>query len=172
MPQLSGIPICIRSRPTLSTKRGKLLSGSGDSGTPVYAASFIKKRRIVLETDLLGRPGKLRLIVVHEVFHFVWARLGNSVRQQFADLLVTEFARGARGELGESADVKKSLLERRSEWSWNSRLWREYVCESFCDTAAWLYAGVKRDPSFTLANRWRRQRERWFQLTIPDRCRC
>lgn len=114
----------------------------------------------------------LRLIVVHEIFHFVWTRLGNRARKNFADLLLLEFARGARGELGESAGVKKSLLELQNEWSCNSRLWREYVCESFCDTAAWLYAGVKRHQSFTLANRWSSRRQNWFQATLRDDCGC
>ncbi len=114
----------------------------------------------------------LRLIVVHEIFHFAWPRLGNRARKEFADLLRSEIAAGARGELGESAGVKKTLLKAQSEWSSNSRLWREYVCESFCDTAAWLYAGVNSHKSFTLANRWRRRREEWFEVTIPDGCRC
>ncbi len=114
----------------------------------------------------------LRLIVVHEIFHFVWTRLSNRLRKEFTDLLLIEVARGARGELGESAGVKKSLLEAPNERSCNSRVWRDYVCESFCDTAAWLYAGVQRDESFTLANRWRRRRARWFQMTIADSCAC
>ena len=31
-----------------------------------------------------------------------------------------------------------------------TRRWREYCCESFCDTAAWMYSGVERHEEFTL----------------------
>ena len=118
----------------------------------MHAASFIRKRRIVIERDLLGRAQKLRLIVVHEIFHFVWARLGNAARRSFEGILEQERSLHARGELGESAELRKSL-----------RCWRGYVCESFCDTAAWMYAGVRRHPEFTLGRRWRNQRKAWFE---------
>jgi hypothetical protein len=113
----------------------------------------------------------LRLIVVHEIFHFVWTRLSNAVRKEFADLLLHELEHGARGELGESASVKKTLLAGPRE-CYKTRLWRDYVSESFCDTAAWLYAGVKRHESFTLKNRWRKRREAWFQAAIGASCKC
>ena len=138
--------------------RGKLLSGSGSPGIPVHAASFIRKREIVLETGLLRRPRKLHLIAVHEIFHFVWARLGNRDRWDYAALLQAEAVGGARGELGESADRQKELLgaaESQAAWSY-------YVCESFCDTAAWLYAGVRRHNEFRLAARWQERRQSWF----------
>jgi hypothetical protein len=83
---------------------------------------------------------------------------------EYAALLRVELARGARGELGESASLKKSLLEKA--------LWRDYVCESFCDTAAWLYAGVKRHPQFTLARRWTERRRAWFELTFARLHKC
>ena len=44
----------------------------------------------------------------------------------------------------------------------NPRLAKRYVCESFCDTAAWLFAGLRRHPEFTLSALDRRQRKRWF----------
>ena len=55
----------------------------------------------------------LRLIIIHELFHFVWMRLDNRGRNQFSELLGDEYRHRARGELGESAAVKKSLLEPR-----------------------------------------------------------
>jgi len=42
------------------------------------------------------------------------------------------------------------------------RGWREYLCESFCDTGAWLYAGVKGHDEYTLAARFRKRRRAWF----------
>jgi hypothetical protein len=144
--------------------RGKLLSGSSGRGIPVHAASFIRRRQIVLETQLLSQPSALRLIAIHEIFHFVWARLGNLARKKYAGLLRAEIAHRARGELGESASLKKNLLKGAS--------WRDYVCESFCDTAAWFYAGIERHREFTLARRWREPRKAWFERTFahPHKC--
>jgi hypothetical protein len=49
------------------------------------------------------------------------------------------------------------------------RAWRDYVCESFCDTAAWLYSGVRRHPEFTLAPRFRERRAAWFEAAFAGR---
>jgi hypothetical protein len=108
-----------------------------------------------------------RLILIHEIFHFVWARLGNVKRAEYALILRREFANGARGELGESAQVKKSVCA-----SIGAPAWRDYVCESFCDAAAFLYAGVDRHDSFTLAERWIRRRRFWFEQTFQTRRTC
>jgi len=84
----------------------------------------------------------------------VWVRLGNPRRASFAALIQAELAGGARGELGESAEsAKQGEL-------------KNYICESFCDTAAWLYSGVKTSPEFTLAARWRQKRKTWFELNV------
>jgi hypothetical protein len=160
LPVLTGQRISISAQQRLTAHRGKLLSCS-QHGTPVHAASFIRKRRIVLESELLRQPRKLRLILVHEIFHFVWARLGNATRQSFGSILERERQSGARGELGESAAAKKALGS-----------WKDYVCESFCDTAAWMYAGVNRHSDFTLAARWRNQRRAWFECSFEKPRRC
>ena len=115
----------------------------------------------MLETGLLGKPQKLRLIVVHEIFHFVWARLGNAIRQSFASLLEQERQNRVRGELGESAALKKKIGS-----------WKDYVCESFCDTAAWMYAGVNSNAEFTLAAKWRNQRQAWFESNFKKPRKC
>jgi hypothetical protein len=151
LPERLSKSIRISVRPDLKAHRGKLLSGRDQPGTPVHAASFIKRREIVLETRLLKRPAKLKLILVHEAFHFVWARLGNQRRSSFAGLIAAELAGRARGELGESAESAKA-----------GDL-KNYVCESFCDTAAWMYSGVRSSSEFTLAKRWQVKRRRWFQ---------
>jgi hypothetical protein len=162
LPTLTGSPIYVRALPQLTAHRGKLLSAQAKRGTPVHAASFIRRREIVLETELLSKPA-LRLIVVHEVFHFVWARLSNAVRASFTALLAEEFSGKARGELGESAAVKKE--------SAGGFLTRDYVCESFCDTAAWLYA-PRSKRNGTLGQRWRVRREAWFAETFAGSLRC
>jgi hypothetical protein len=98
-------------------------------------------------------------------------RLGNRGRTQFSELLANEYMHRARGELGDSAAVKKSLLERRDCLT-NSRRWRDYVCESFCDTAAWRYSGVRQKDLSRLASGWRRRRELWFDSKFAGCSKC
>jgi hypothetical protein len=133
----------------------------------VRAASFIRRRHIVVESGLLRQSRLLRLILIHEIFHFVWVRLSNSKRAEFSRLLEHEFASRARGELGESADLKKAARP-----AIHTHGWRDYVCESFCDTAAFVYSGLPRCSAFTLAACWCRLRRRWFDSTFSGGCRC
>jgi hypothetical protein len=87
------------------------------------------------------------------------------LRRDFETLLAAECAAGARGELGWSAEWRKRELAEQAVRE-RSRRWREYCCESFCDTAAWLYAGVADHAEFTLAPRFRRSRQAWFAQNI------
>jgi hypothetical protein len=161
LPAVTGSPICVRALPQLTAHRGKLLSATPERGKPVHAASFIRRREIVLEYELLAKP-MLPPIMVHEIFHFVWARMGNGRRASYTALLAEEWRSKARGELGESSAV----------WKQTVRLSRDYVCESFCDTAAWLYApGVERWRS-TLGRRWRARRKAWFEETFVGPISC
>ena len=128
----------------------------------MHAATFVPQRRIVLEQDLLEDAALLRLILTHEILHFAWRRLGNLRRREYRELLASERAGRARGELGESAAVaKEKMLE--TGWLSGSSAWRQYACESFCDTGAWLLGGVGRHASFRLAKRWRERRAAWFR---------
>lgn len=158
LPVLTGSPLFVRALPQLTAHRGKLLSANLDCGTPVHAASFIRRREIVLESELLIKA-ELPLILVHEIFHFVWVRLGNGRRAGYAALLQEERRAKARGELGESALVKKETAADS----------RDYICESFCDTAAWIYARGGKSLRVTLARRWRTRREAWFEATFGGR---
>ena len=107
-------------------------------------------------------------IFVHELFHFVWLRLGNPLRQAWQAHLAAEWRGGARGELGWSAEWRKRGLD-ALEIAVRSRRWREYCCEGFCDTAAWLYSGTARHPEFTLPKRWRNARAAWFESRLAGR---
>ena len=129
----------------------------------MHAASFIRRREIIFEHELLEKAA-LPLIVVHEVFHFVWVRLSNAARASFTALLAEEFRSNARGELGESAAVKKQMA--------CGTLTRDYVCESFCDSAAWLYAPEAKRGRTALARRWRDRRAAWFAATFSHSLRC
>ena len=161
LPGLSGRPVRIRLRPGLTVRRNRLLSRA-PAGQPVHAGSFLRRRVIVLDSELLESPAELSRILVHELFHFVWLRLGNAARRTYEEVLRGEIRRRARGELGYSAESRKLKLTAEDPRT-RSRRWREYACESFCDTAAWLYAGVRRHGEYTLAGVFRRRRRSWFR---------
>jgi len=139
-----------------------LYSGK-DYGQPVHAATFIRKRRIILDQELERRPRELDRIVVHELFHFVWVRMSNGARRSYETLVRREWKDHARGELGWSAESRKLALRRNARSMNRRNRWREYVCESFCDTAASLFSGVRRHPEFTLSARCRKRRASWFR---------
>jgi hypothetical protein len=79
-----------------------------------------------------------------------------------------ELGRGklGKGELGWSAEWRKQKLT-RADRTRRSPAWRRYACESFCDSAAWLYAGLRDHDEFTLALLYRRHRRAWFQRQFP-----
>jgi len=153
LPPLTGAPIRIETVPNLRDRRGA-----------VHAGSFLRQRRIAFNCTRTEFPR----IFVHEVFHFVWLRAGNPLRRSWEALLKAELAAAARGELGWSAESHKVALATAEPRSVGRR-WREYCCESFCDTGAWLYSGVSRHPEFTLAARFRARRRAWFECAIGKR---
>ena len=167
LPALEGTSIELRFRPELTAGARKLYS-KRRYGQPVFAASYIRRRIIVLDQELQQDPRELSRILAHELFHFVWVRLGNRFRQQYEALLVEEFKQHARGELGWSAESRKAPLAGKPPAVHNARF-LDYACESFCDTAAWLYAGLRQHPEFTLADRYRKRRSDWFHATFLNR---
>lgn len=122
-----------------------------------HAGSFLRARSIAFNCQAREFPR----ICAHELFHFAWLRLGNPRRRSYEEILRKEWAAGARGELGWSAEWRKEKLTARDVRG-RSRLWLEYCCESFCDTAAWMYAGVRDHEEFRLAGRYRLCRRAWF----------
>lgn len=146
LPTLSGRPIRVELRRTLG---------------PHLAATHIPRRVILLDAGLLARPGEFERILIHEIFHFVWVRLSNQTRRSWEGVLAAELAARARGELGWSAEWRKAKVE-RSDIRSRTPGWRRYVCESFCDTSAWLYSGLREHDEYTLAFPARRVRRSWF----------
>jgi hypothetical protein len=126
----------------------------------VHAGSFLRQRRIAFDCA----PAEFPRIFVHELFHFVWLRLGNPARRSYEELLDAERPRRG-GELGWSAEWRKDAITSEDVRT-RSRRWREYCCESFCDTAAWLYSGAGPHPEFTLAMRFRARRRAWFAALV------
>jgi hypothetical protein len=167
LPELHGPPVRIRYLPSLRARRGELISG-GPRGQEVHAGSFVPKRTIVLDRALLGNPREHRRILIHEVFHFVWVRLGNPLRWSYEALLRSELRRRARGELGWSSQWRKERLG-PGDAAARSRKWREYACESFCDTAAFCLAGIGRHREFTLAAEFRKARRSWLDRLRASR---
>jgi hypothetical protein len=160
-PLVHGQPIEITFLPDLKAQRGELRSGESGRGREVHAGSFLRQRRIVLDTALRTQPRELRRILTHELFHFVWLRLGNPRRAAWEALVWQEVSGGVPGELGWSAELLKEKLSAADRGK-RSRMWREYVCESFCDSAAWVFGRHGRHGEFTLPVSARRVRRRWF----------
>jgi hypothetical protein len=164
--EFEGAPIQVRFLPQLTAHRGRLLSVS-DAGQPVFAGSFLRKREIVLDSALLDDAGERARILVHELFHFVWLRLGNARRESWSAVIQGELRARARGELGWSSEWRKrALLGPDRAYDRVGSPWREYLCESFCDSSAWMYARIEHHPEFTLADRWRAKRRGWFEEMI------
>ena len=172
LPELDGRAIRIGFLPGLSAGSKKLYSNGANKqagrnfGQPVHAGTMIRKRRMVLDLELARKPRELARILTHELFHFAWVRLSNRARNSYQDLLQREWKQRARGELGWSAESRKTAIARCGRPARHPK-WRDYACESFCDTAAWLYSGVARHPEFTLARRHRERRAEWFRAAFP-----
>jgi hypothetical protein len=145
-PQLAGRPIRVEVRRSLGSH---------------LAAASIPRRVILLDSEVFARRGEFERILIHELFHFAWVRLSNQQRRAWEDILMHELAAKGAGELGWSAEWRKDMLSPKDIRRRTPR-WRRYACESFCDTAAWLFAGLRKHDEFTLASPLRRLRRQWF----------
>jgi len=106
--------------------RGKLEFGPGP-GMDVFAASFLPRREIVFDSDLLAHAPDFVNIVAHEIYHFVWRRLSNAERKAWAAVLQKEKRprhTGLSSEIRYRPDAPQQS--------------KAYICEAFCDTAAAL----------------------------------
>jgi hypothetical protein len=95
----------------------------------------------------------------------VWRRLGNGKRAEWNALVSREFQAGARGEMGWSAEWRTDELRKQGAVS-HVRKWRDYLCESFCDSAASLF--VRTHGEITLKPRFRLRRERWLERLMEQ----
>jgi len=151
LPPLLGRPIRVEVRASLGRN---------------LAAASIPRRIILLDAEVLALRGDFERILVHEIFHFVWKRLPNATRWEWEQLLRSEYTRTAAGELGWSAEWRKLKLN-PSDVRGRTRAWRRYTCESFCDSAAWLFSGLRSHDEFTLEGSHRRTRRAWFKASFP-----
>jgi hypothetical protein len=151
LPRLSGRAIRVEFRKSLG---------------PHLASTSIPRRLILLDSEVLARRGEFERILVHEIFHFVWRRLSNATRRSYEQVIASEMRCRAPGELGWSAEIRKLKLK-RSDPARRTVAWRRYACESFCDSAACQYAGLRRHDEFTLALGFRNKRRNWFDAHFP-----
>ena len=135
------------------------------AGNEAHAATFLRSRLIVLDHDLLSDPAEHRRILLHELFHFAWLRLGNPARRKWEELLAVEWRARVRGEAGWSAEWRKQLLSPRDLRS-RSRRWRDYCCESFCDTGAVFVGGGNAEATLGAARL--QSRLVWFREQLPE----
>jgi hypothetical protein len=133
---------------------------------PHLAATHIPGRYILLDSTVLKSRGDFERILVHEIFHFVWVRLGNARRRGWEEVVAGDWKKS--GELGFSAEWRKKKLGATDVRS-RTGAWRRYACESFCDTAAWLYADLRGHEEFTLVRACRARRRAWFREYIASR---
>jgi len=131
-----------------------------------HASSCIPRRAILLDAGVLAQRGEFERILVHELFHFVWVRLSNATRRDWERVLLGEMKQRIAGELGWSSEWRKKSLGAQSASKRDGR-WRRYACESFCDTAAWMFAGIRWHDEFTLRSGAREIRRRWFARQFP-----
>jgi hypothetical protein len=157
------------SRPTFAGKTVVVRYGANlrdTAGNPAHAATSIPGRLILLDPELRRNPREERRILLHEYFHFVWVRVGNPRRWAWEEYLAGEWRAGARGEAGWSAEWRKGQLA-EDDVNRRSRRWREYCCESFCDSASLVHGND--DSEATLARRWRDGRMNWFRKSFGER---
>ena len=150
LPPLSGLPIRVELRKSLG---------------PHHAATSIPRRLILLDRGVLTTRGDFERILIHEIFHFAWVHLSNATRRDWETLLSSE---RDPGELGWSAEWRKLKLK-PSDPRERSPKWKRYARESFCDSAAWLFSGLKRHDEFTLGGKSRRARKAWFEKNLASR---
>jgi hypothetical protein len=149
LPALTGPPIRVELRKSLG---------------PHHAATSIPRRLILLDRGVLTRQGDFERILIHEIFHFAWVRLSNETRRNWENLLSSE---REPGELGWSAEWRKLKLK-SSDARQRSPQWKRYARESFCDSAAWLFSGLKHHDEFTLPAGARRGRRAWFRKNLAS----
>jgi hypothetical protein len=149
LPSLSGRPIRVELKNSLG---------------PYHAATSIPRRLIQLDRGVLAIKGDFERILIHEIFHFTWVRLSNGIRRDWEELLASE---RQKGELGWSAEWRKLKLN-SSDARLRSPRWRRYARESFCDSAAWVFAELKKHDEFTLPASSRRARKAWFRRNFAS----
>jgi hypothetical protein len=154
----------------LSRKRNCSTRKDSQRFSQPHAVSYIPERYLVLERALFRRRIEHGRILYHELCHFLWPRLGNQRRHRFQELIRRELRDRARGELGYSSEIRKASLLAASRQGISrralARKQRDYFCECFCDTGAYVLLGSERrakHSEFTLGRATRERRARVWE---------
>lgn len=153
LPELEGRPIQVLIRDHIP---------GHPAGGEALAGTSIRDRKIYLNAELLCDGDEFTRILMHELMHFAWVRLGNPARRSWEQVIQVD---RSPGELGWSAEWRKRALSPEDRGQ-RTRRWRQYACESFCDAGAFLYSGITRHDEFTLAAGDRNRRVHWFEQCI------
>lgn len=179
-----GGSILFNARPARTGGTRRRLRLAGDRST--QAVSYVPQHVVVLHRRLFRQRWLGQRLFYHELCHFLWPRLGRGARRGYVAHLRREVARGVRGELGDSAQHRKQRLlrparrggarrgrpRRGSAPRASGQAWRDYACESFCDTGAYRLAQSAglgrplRSVEFTLAPRYRPARLAAWQRAV------
>ena len=121
----------------------------------------------MLDQELQRQPRELARILVHELFHFAWVRLGNPARRSYEALVREEWKQRARGELGWSAESRKRVLLKSSPIVASKPITPSPGATTFAKVFATPPPGSTREcarhPEYTLAARHRNRRAEWFR---------
>ena len=99
-------------------------------------------------------PGRARRVRAHPGPRDLPLRLGPPLEPDPPELGRRAGGRISRRALpASSAGARNgaSISSRRADVRRRTPAWRRYVCESFCDTSAWLCAGLRPHDEYTLA---------------------
>jgi hypothetical protein len=154
--EFTGEPIPIEFRSNLRAGRDE-----------VHASTHLHRRLILLDIALLKNPRERDRILAHEIFHFVWWK-APLLRAAYSALIQEELSAGATGEMGWSAEWRKVALKRNDVQQHSGRF-RDYLCESFCDTCACFLLNIKRHPEITLRAKFRGTRGNFFAANLAGR---
>jgi hypothetical protein len=121
----------------------------------------MRERRIVFDAELAADPQEFARIFVHEVFHFVWLRLGNPRRWSYEALLREEMRAARAASWAGPRSGASIALAARDAW----RAAPGAGANTSARASATQRPGSFRasaHPEYTLARRFRERRRQWF----------
>ena len=151
---LTGAPVRVDLVRGLRDRRGPVHAGSFPPRTPHRAR--LHARRV--SADLRPRGGALHLAAPGQPGALALRRRGARRNRRAAPA----------GNWGGARSGGRTRCARTTSAA-RTRRWREYCCESFCDTAAWLYSGLERHEEFTLARTLAQRGAAWFAESLDNR---
>jgi hypothetical protein len=139
-----------------------------------WTSGFLSKEEAVLAFAIKDQE------VADYHYHFYQLLAGlvadqwtDDVRRKYADLIRQELAAGAHGEVDEGAwDLKQELTSRQKSFARDTKLFKEYVKQSFVDTLTLYLHGICCDIDVEtgprqIPSKWLRKRLELLALLYP-----